>query len=80
MYVFFFFFTDSSFQASQQGTKTQGVTKEDEKGIIETKENISTTGPRCETSNYFTHLTAKAAVVLLSGRSLPQAAYVEAPR
>ena len=45
------FFTDSSLQASQQGTKTQGVTKEEEKRRIETKESdTSTTRPRYETS------------------------------
>ena len=45
------FFTDSSLQASQQGTNTQGVTKEEEKRIIEAKESdTSTTQPRYETS------------------------------
>ena len=45
------FSTDSSLQASQQGTKTQGVTKVEEKKRRETKEShISTTRPRCETS------------------------------
>ena len=45
------FFTDSSLQASQQGTKTQGVTEEEEKRRIETKESdTSTTRPRYETS------------------------------
>ena len=44
------FFTDSSLQASQQGTKTQGVTKEEEKRRVESKESdTSTTRPRCET-------------------------------
>ena len=45
------FFTDSSLQASQQGTRTQGVTKVEEKRIIEAKESdTSTTRPRYETS------------------------------
>ena len=45
------FFTDSSLQASQQDTKTQGVTKEEEKRRIEAKESdTSTTRPRYETS------------------------------
>ena len=47
----FFFFTDSSLQASQQGTKRQGVTKEEGKRRIEAKESdTSTTRPRYETS------------------------------
>ena len=33
------FFNDSSLQASQQGTKMQGVTKEEEKRRIEAKES-----------------------------------------
>ena len=77
------FFTDSSLQASQQGTKTQGVTKKEEKRRIETKESdTSTTRPRYETSfmNDFTHHTAKAAVVLLDGRSLPQTDIIERHR
>ena len=45
------FFTDSSLQASQQDTKTQGVTKEEEKRRIEAKESdTSTTRTRYETS------------------------------
>ena len=45
------FFTDSSLQASQQGTKKQEVTKEEEKRRIEAKESdTSTTRPRYETS------------------------------
>ena len=48
----FFFFTDSSLQASQQGTKMQGVTKKEEKRRIEAKESdTSTTRPRYETSS-----------------------------
>ena len=49
----FFYFTDSSLQASQQGAKTQGVTKKEEKRRIhvEAKESdTSTTRPRYETS------------------------------
>ena len=46
-----YFFTDSSLQASQQGTKTQGVTKKEEKRRIKAKESdTSTTRPRYETS------------------------------
>ena len=62
--------------------KTQGVTKEEEKRRIEAKESdTSTTRSRCETSfmNDFTHHTAKAAVVLLGGRSLPQTDFIKAP-
>ena len=45
------FFTDTSLQASQQGTKTQGVTKEEGKRREEAKESdTSTTRPRYETS------------------------------
>ena len=45
------FFTDSSLQASQPGTKTQGVTKKEENRRIEAKESdTSTTRPRYETS------------------------------
>ena len=45
------FFTDSSLQASQQGTKTQGATKAEEQRRIEAKESdTSTTRPRYETS------------------------------
>ena len=46
-----FFFTDSSLQASQHGTKKQGVTKKEEKRRVEAKESdTSTTRPRYETS------------------------------
>ena len=45
------FLTDSSLQASLQATKTQGVTKKEEKRRIEAKESgTSTTRPRYETS------------------------------
>ena len=54
------FFTDSSLQASQYGTKTQGVNKEEEKRRIEAKESDTSTTPAFETSmNDFTHHTAK---------------------
>ena len=83
VFCFTVFFTDSSLQASQLGTKTQGVTKEEEKRRIEAKESdTSTTRPRYEMNsmNDFTHHTAEAAVVLLGGRSLPQTDIVEAQR
>ena len=52
MFLFsFFIHTDSSLQASQQGTRKQGVTKEEEKRRIEVKESDnSTTRLRYETS------------------------------
>ena len=37
--LFIYFFTDSSLQVSQQGPKTQGVTKEEEKRRIEVEES-----------------------------------------
>ena len=46
----FLFFTDSSLQASQKGTKTQGVTKKEEKRIEAKESDTSTTRPRCETA------------------------------
>ena len=47
----FILFTDRSLQASEQGTKTEGVTKKEEKRRIEAKESdTSTTRPRYETS------------------------------
>ena len=48
--VILLFFTDRSFQASQQGTKTQGVTEEEKMRRIEAKEgDTSTTRQKCET-------------------------------
>ena len=55
-------FTDSLLQASQQDTKTQGVTIEEEKRGIEAKESdTSTTRPRYEhhSMNDFTHYAAE---------------------
>ena len=47
----FICFIDSSLQASQQGSKTEGITKKEEKRRTEAKESdISTTEARYETS------------------------------
>ena len=42
-HVFFCFFTVSSLQVSQQGTKTQGITTEEEKRRTEAKERDTRT-------------------------------------
>ena len=66
---------------ANRALKRKELLKRKKKRIIETKESdTSMTRPGCETLDDFTHHTSEAAVVLLGGRSLPQAVFVDAPR